>query len=33
MSVAGAQFADCTVEEAMQKVRDVLKSMRDGGEL
>ncbi len=33
MSVAGAQFSDCSVEEAKQRVRDVLKSMREGGEI
>lgn len=33
MSVAGVQFTDCTVEEAMDRVKAVLKSMIEGGEL
>jgi len=33
MSVAGAQFTDCTLEEAMDKVRDVLTAMTEGGEI
>ena len=33
MSVAGAQFTDCTVEEAMGKVKDILTQMKEGGEV
>jgi c-di-AMP phosphodiesterase-like protein len=33
MSVAGAQLGDCTVEQAMQKVKDVLKRMTQEGEI
>jgi c-di-AMP phosphodiesterase-like protein len=33
MSVAGAQFTDCTVEEAMGKVKDILTEMKEGGEV
>ncbi|MBR6293199.1 MAG: DHH family phosphoesterase [Lachnospiraceae bacterium] len=33
MSVAGAQFTDCTLEEAMDRVRDVLAAMTEGGEI
>ncbi|MBP5653381.1 MAG: DHH family phosphoesterase [Lachnospiraceae bacterium] len=33
MSVAGAQFTDCTVEEAMGKVKEILKEMKEGGEV
>lgn len=33
MSVAGAQFTDCTVEEAMEKVKDILTEMKEGGEV
>lgn len=33
MSVAGAQFIDCTVEEAMGKVKDILTEMKEGGEV
>ncbi|MCR5829675.1 MAG: DHH family phosphoesterase [Lachnospiraceae bacterium] len=33
MSVAGAQFSDCSIEEAMDKVRDVLAAMTEGGEI
>lgn len=33
MSAAGAQFADCNVEEAIEKVKGVLKKMTEGGEL
>ncbi|MCR5769021.1 MAG: DHH family phosphoesterase [Lachnospiraceae bacterium] len=33
MSVAGAQFTDCGVEEAMDRVKEVLKKMIEGGEI
>lgn len=33
MSVAGAQLGDCTVAQAMQKVRDVLRKMTQEGEI
>lgn len=33
MSVAGAQFTDCNLEEAVQRIKSVLKEMRDNGEL
>ena len=33
MSVAGAQFTDCTVDEAIVRVKDVLTKMQDGGEV
>ncbi|MBO7634372.1 MAG: hypothetical protein J6S72_08350 [Lachnospiraceae bacterium] len=33
MSVAGAQFTDCTVEEAMGKVKEILTEMKEGGEV
>ncbi len=33
MSVAGEQFTDCTVEEAMGKVKDILTQMKEGGEV
>ena len=33
MSVAGAQLADCTIEEAMEKVKEVLKHMQEEGEI
>ena len=33
MSVAGAQLADCDVEEAKQRVKDVLKEMVDNKEI
>ena len=33
MSVAGAQFKECTVEEAMDRVKDVLHKMIEGGEI
>ncbi len=33
MSVAGVQFTDCTVEEAMNRVKGVLKTMIEGGEI
>ena len=33
MSVAGVQFTDCTVEEAMDRVKGVLKTMIEGGEI
>lgn len=33
MSVAGAQLSDCTVEVAKQKVKDVLKTMTQEGEI
>lgn len=32
MSAAGAQFSDCTVQEAMMKVKDVLREMQEGGD-
>ena len=33
MSVAGAQLTDCTMEEAVQKVKETIKKMLDEGEL
>ena len=33
MSAAGAQFTDCTIEDAMQKVKEVLCNMHEGGEV
>ncbi len=33
MSVAGVQFNDCTVDEAMNKVKEVLRGMQEGGEI
>ena len=33
MSVAGAQLSDCTVFEAMEKVKDVLRDMTEKGEV
>ncbi len=33
MSVAGAQFTDCTIEEGMERVRNVLKTMQEEGDL
>ncbi len=33
MSVAGAQLADCTVEEAVEKVKDVLRDMTEKGDI
>ncbi|MBP5332434.1 MAG: DHH family phosphoesterase [Lachnospiraceae bacterium] len=33
MSVAGVQFSDCTVPEAMDRVKEVLKNMIEKGEL
>ena len=33
LSVAGAQLTDCTVEEAKEKVRAVLKTMQEEGEI
>lgn len=33
MSAAGTQFTECTIEEAIERVKDTLKAMRDGGEL
>jgi c-di-AMP phosphodiesterase-like protein len=33
MSVAGAQFTDCSLEEAMERVRKVLADMTEGGEI
>lgn len=33
MSVAGAQFTDCTLEQAMDKLREVLNNMKNGGDL
>ncbi|MBO5197241.1 MAG: DHH family phosphoesterase [Lachnospiraceae bacterium] len=33
MSMAGAQFTDCSVEEAMQKVKDVLAAMTQEGDI
>lgn len=33
MSVAGAQFTECTVEEAISKVKEVLRTMQEGGEI
>lgn len=33
MSVAGTQFTDCTIEEAMERVKEVLTTMTEGGEI
>ena len=33
MSAAGTQFTDCTVDEAMSKVKEVLRAMQEGGEV
>lgn len=33
MSVAGTQFTECTIEEAMEKVKEVLTAMTEGGEI
>ena len=33
MSVAGAHLTDCTLEEAVQKVKETIKKMLDEGEL
>lgn len=33
MSVAGAQFTDCTIEEAMIRVKDVVREMYESGEI
>ncbi len=33
MSAAGGQMADCTILEAMDKVKDVLREMTEGGEI
>ncbi len=33
MSVAGAQFTNCTIEEGMERVRNVLKTMQEEGDL
>ena len=33
MSVAGVQFSDCTVEEARDRVKEVLRKMIEGGEI
>lgn len=32
MSVAGAQFTDCGIDEAVQRVKEVLRKMQEGGE-
>ena len=33
MSMAGAQFTDCSVEEAVERVKAVLVQMMDEGEI
>ena len=33
MSVAGAQFTDCTIDEAKEKLREVLETMTKEGDL
>ena len=33
MSAAGVQFKDCTVREAMQRVKDVLSAMTQEGDI
>ena len=33
MSVAGAQFTNCTIEEGIERVRNVLKTMQEEGDL
>ena len=33
MSVAGAQLAECTILEAMEKVKDVLRDMKEKGDM
>ncbi|MCR5684946.1 MAG: DHH family phosphoesterase [Lachnospiraceae bacterium] len=33
MSVAGTQFNDCDVNEAMERVKEVLRRMKEGGEI
>ncbi len=33
MSVAGAQFTDCTVDEAINRVKEILTKMQEGGEV
>ena len=33
MSAAAVQLFDCTIEEAMEKVKDVLRDMTEKGEI
>jgi len=33
MSAAGAQMSDCTIAEAMERVKDVLRDMTEKGDI